>query len=131
MKEYKVIKAFASALKGDTLSFDEEQGLYIMTVKEGDGGRYMAMDEECADSFVDKGYLMGYVVEEEGCNCCEKIDEVLEFIEDATNIYTKDYDSMMEKYNNQEIPACVKVEAETVYFNMCKLLNKIKEIINE
>ena len=38
---------------------------------------------------------------------------------------------MMEKYNNQEIPACVKVEAETVYFNMCKLLNKIKEIINE
>ena len=30
--------------------------------------------------------------------------------------------------NDGLIPTCVKVEAETVYYNMTKLLDKIKEL---
>jgi hypothetical protein len=38
---------------------------------------------------------------------------------------------MNEAYNDQEIPTCVKVEADTVYYNLTKVLNTIKDIINE
>lgn len=133
MKEYKVIKAFASAQKGDVLSFDNEQDLYIMDVRTDGNCRYMAMDEECADSFVEKGYLMSFTdnTDDIDCDCCEKLGRVNEFVEAAEEQYEKDYENMIESYNNQEIPTCVKVEAETVYFNMCKILNKIKSIINE
>lgn len=38
--------------------------------------------------------------------------------------YKKDHDNLVEAYNNQEIPTCVKVEADTVYFNMNQILKR-------
>ena len=131
MKEYKVIKAFASAQKGDVLVFDNDKDLYVMNIQDNGSCRYMAMDEECADGFVERGYLMCFTSNDIDCDCCERLERVSEFVEAAEEQYEKDYENMLESYNNQEIPTCVKVEAETVYFNMCKILNKIKSIINE
>ena len=38
----------------------------------------------------------------------------------------------MDKYSEGKVPPCVKLEAETVYYNLTKVLNKIKEeLINE
>ena len=45
--------------------------------------------------------------------------------------YDEDYNKVSEAYANQEIPTCVKVGAETVYYNMKKLLNKINSMIDE
>ena len=42
--------------------------------------------------------------------------------------YDSDLDEVLSKYNEGLIPTCVKVEAETVYYNMTKLLDKIKEL---
>ena len=39
--------------------------------------------------------------------------------------------AILDKYNEQEIPTYVKVEADTVHFNLVKVLNRIQDIINE
>ena len=45
--------------------------------------------------------------------------------------YEQDHQNLINEYNEGNLPACVKVEADTVYFNMNKILTKIEELINE
>lgn len=130
MKEYKVINEFGSAKKGDVLEYDEEQDLYIMNITEKDSSRYMAMDQECADSFVNKGFLIALEEDEELCENCEKLLKLDQFVDEAMAQYKKDNENMLEEYSTGSIPTCVKVESETVYYNVNKVLKKIKELIN-
>lgn len=138
MKQYKVIKEFGSARKGDVLSYDEDTELFTFDINDGDC-RYMAMDEQTADSFVKFDFLFECEDEpncdecedEEYCEYYEKLNKIDNLIQDLKAQYDADHTMIEEKYNNQEIPACVKVEADTVYFNMNQILNKIADIINE
>lgn len=128
MKEYKVIKEFGSAKKGDVLEFNEETELYSFDINEENNSRYMAMDEECAESFVESGMLL--------CSDDEnkwetKLKRVHSAIDTLLAQYKKDNEDMLEEYSIGSIPTCVKVEAETVYHNLTTVLNKIKSIINE
>lgn len=136
MDKYKVIKEFASAKKGDILEYDGE--LFVLDINDEKSCRYMAMDEDTADEFVEKGYLEWVQEEDEAdctdeceCGACSKLGQIEETIRVLKEQYKNDHDAIEEKYNNQELPACVKVEADTVYFNMNQILNKIEEIINE
>lgn len=61
----------------------------------------------------------------------DKLCALSDLIDTLEAQYKKDHDDIVEAYNNQEIPTCVKVEADTVYFNMNQILKKVKEIINE
>ena len=45
--------------------------------------------------------------------------------------YENDHNELVEQYNEGEVPQCVKVEADTVYFNMTKVLKHIQGLINE
>ena len=45
--------------------------------------------------------------------------------------YTKDYNELMKDYNEGNVQQCVKVEAETVYHNLNKVLNSIKDLLDE
>ena len=93
---------------------------------EGDNYSYrsMSISDDIADLYVEEGYL-----EEVEDN---KSTKVVELIDDLVNQYDKDYKEVMGKYSEGKVPPCVKLEAETVYYNLTKVLNKIKEeLINE
>lgn len=139
MKQYKVVKEFGSARKGDVLSYDEDTKLFTFDIAEDGDCRFMAMDEDTADKFAEDEYLLSFEDElncdeyedEENCEYYEKLNKIDNLIQDLKKQYDADYIVIKDKYNNQEIPTCVKVEADTVYFNMNKILDKIANIINE
>jgi len=130
MKAYKVIKQFGSALKGDILNYEGNSGLFIMDIVGNTGGRMMAIDEETAEQFVNDGYLIN-LKEVEKDNSKTKLNEIANLITTLKTQYEKDHNDILDKYNDQELPTCVKVEADTVHFNLIKVLNKIESIINE
>ena len=135
MKNYKVIKEFASAQKGDMLTYNEDTNLYEFSMTtENDSekcSRYLCMDEETAEEFVESGNLLVIEDENEELSAIDKLCALSDLVDTLEAQYKKDHDALVEAYNNQEIPTCVKVEADTVYFNMNQILKKVKEIINE
>lgn len=135
MKNYKVIKEFASAQKGDMLTYNEDTNLYEFSMTtENDSekcSRYICMDEETAEEFVESGNLLVIEDKNEELSAIDKLCALSDLVDTLEAQYKKDHDALVEAYNNQEIPTCVKVEADTVYFNMNQILKKIKEIINE
>ncbi|MED9979096.1 MAG: hypothetical protein UFP41_02710 [Bacilli bacterium] len=135
MKNYKVIKEFASAQKGDMLTYNEDTNLYEFNMTtENDNekcSRYMCMDEETAEEFVESGNLLVIEDQDKEISAIDKLCALSDLIDTLEAQYKKDHDDLVEAYNNQEIPTCVKVEADTVYFNMNQILKKVKEIINE
>lgn len=135
MKNYKVIKEFVSAQKGDMLTYNEDTNLYEFSMTtENDNekcSRYICMDEETAEEFVESGNLLVIEDENEELSAIDKLCALSDLVDTLEAQYKKDHDALVEAYNNQEIPTCVKVEADTVYFNMNQILKKVKEIINE
>lgn len=135
MKNYKVIKEFASAQKGDMLTYNEDTNLYEFSMTtENDSekcSRYICMDEETAEEFVESGNMLVIEDENEELSAIDKLCALSDLVDTLEAQYKKDHDALVEAYNNQEIPTCVKVEADTVYFNMNQILKKVKEIINE
>ena len=135
MKNYKVIKEFASAQKGDMLTYNEDTNLYEFSMTtENDSekcSRYICMDEETAEEFVESGNLLVIEDENEELSAIDKLCALSDLVDTLEAQYKKDHDALVEAYNNQEIPTCVKVEADTVYYNMNQILKKVKEIINE
>lgn len=135
MKNYKVIKEFASAQKGDMLTYNEDTNLYEFSMTtENDNekcSRYICMDEETAEEFVESGNLLVIEDENEELSAIDKLCALSDLVDTLEAQYKKDHDALVEAYNNQEIHTCVKVEADTVYFNMNQILKKVKEIINE
>ena len=135
MKNYKVIKEFASAQKGDMLTYNEDTNLYEFSMTtENDNekcSRYICMDEETAEEFVESGNLLVIEDQDKEISAIDKLCALSDLIDTLEAQYKKDHDDLVEAYNNQEIPTCVKVEADTVYFNINQILKKVKEIINE
>ena len=122
MKEYRVIRNFEVAKVGDIFG-EVEPGVYRMSKAEKVPGRLseraMTIDQEIADSLVENDFLQEIVE--------EKHSITLDMINDLLKNYDQDFKDTITKYENKEIPTCVKVEAETVYYNLNKVLNRIKE----
>ena len=132
MKTYKVIKEFGCAQKGDMLQ-ENEEGLFELSVEcncdDCYCSRNICISSDIADTLATAGYLEEF---EEEVKCpIAKLNEVLNFVETKIEQYTEDHEALTVQYNEGDVPQCVKVEADTVYFNLIKVLNKIKDIINE
>ena len=129
---YKVIKEFGCAQKGDILN-ENEEGLFELSVEcncdDCHCSRNVCISSDIADTLVHAGYLEEF--EEEVICPIAKLNEVLNFVETKIEQYTEDHEALTAQYNEGDLPQCVKIEADTVYFNLIKVLNKIKEIINE
>ena len=121
--KYRVIKSFGFLNNGDELTLDNK-GYYINEKESERGYSSAKLNETACNRYVNLGYLAEV-------KDTEKYDTLMNFINDKLEQYKEDHDKMNEAYNNQEVPTCVKVEADTVYYNMTKILNKIKEMINE
>lgn len=128
---YKVIKAFNDLEKGDVLNRTEDDTFFIEKESQTEfGDKYFSIElsEETAEILENDGYLLGMNGEDEEDS---KLEEIKEYIDTLIDTYTNDFNSMMEAYNEGDIQTCVKVEAETVYHNLIKVLNSIKNKINE
>lgn len=128
---YKVIKAFNDLEKGDVLNRTEDDTFFIEKESQTEfGDKYFSIElsEETAEILKNDGYLLGMNDEDEEDS---KLEEIKEYVDTLIDTYTNDFNSMMEAYNEGDIQTCVKVEAETVYHNLIKVLNSIKNKINE
>lgn len=135
--KYKVIKEFGIAKKGDILENSaKDPCLFTFEVEKDNSYRSMSISDELLDTYEEHGFVE--LVEEddstkenEDMEAIDKLCYISDFIDTLLNQYEEDHKEVLEKYNNQEIPTCVKVEADTVYFNLTKVLNKIKDMVNE
>lgn len=129
---YKVIKEFGCAQKGDVLH-ENEEGLFELNVEcdcsDCYSSRSICISSDIADTLATAGYLEEF--EEEVICPIAKLNEISNFVETKIEQYTSDHEALTAQYNEGDVPQCVKVEADTVYFNLIKVLNKIKDIINE
>lgn len=134
MKQYKVIKEFGCAQKGDILQ-ENEEGLFELTVEcdcnDCYSSRSICVSSDIADTLALAGYLEEFEECEPICPSEEKLKEVLNFVDEKIEQYAADHEALTAQYNEGDVPQCVKVEADTVYFNLIKVLNKIKELIHE
>lgn len=142
MEGYKVIKDFSSAEKGDVFTKVEDLNLWELQKSEvvSDTETYtsMAFDSSTMEELANKDYVIWYSEEaqeddnEDECECCcDKLEKVKEYVNTLIDTYTKDYNELMKDYNEGNVQQCVKVEAETVYHNLNKVLNSIKDLLDE
>ena len=136
MIQYKIIKNFEELTKGDVLvasnnlldTYEISKKIvkddYVATI-------VTTMDTEYAEQLVKDGYAIK-LGDEKSCSCsCCKLKEVEDFIDLLMEQYEKDHNSLVESFEDGCLQPCVKVEADTVYYNMQKLLKAIKNKINE
>lgn len=142
MEGYKVIKEFSFAEKGDVFTKVEDLNLWELqkseTKPEMETYTSMAFDSSTMDELAKKDYVIWFGEEaeeddnEDECErCCDKLEKVKEYVNTLIDTYTKDYNELMKDYNEGNVQQCVKVEAETVYHNLNKVLNSIKDLLDE
>ena len=127
MKKYKVIKDFYPALKGDVFEYDENIGLYFLTINKDDKS-FIAFSEDYMDAIVSKGYLMSI---DTNSDSKEIITNTVKYIDSLLEQYDSDLRTTQEKAERGEVQPCVKLEAETVYFNLSKVLNAVRNKLTE
>lgn len=131
---YKVIKAFDEFEKGDIL-LENKNGDFEFnksSVKDGYTEEItITVNKDFIDEAVEDGNVIELQEENESCDCCDKLERVKLLVDTLLETYEEDYKGMIEAFEQGDVQPCVKVEAETVYYNLTKVLNRIKEAINE
>ena len=134
MKQFKVIKEFGSAQKGDVLK-ENEEGLFVLSVECDCSDMYcsrsICISPDIAATLALAGYLEEFEEVEVTCPSEEKLKAISEHIDMLLEQYASDHEALIAQYNEGDVPQCVKVEADTVYFNMNKVLKHIQDLINE
>lgn len=133
--QYRVNKPFGCATVGDYFVWDEDLNMYLMTSKmEADGTssfRSMCISADIANEYNKSNLLLPYVEEKEDSVAIEKLVKIEKEIAKLRKIYDQRNESMKKKYADGRVPTCQKVEHDTVYFNMTKLLNRFESLLNE
>mgnify|MGYP006914579498 FL=1 len=120
--EYTFKKDFGFFKANDVLTWNEDVDAFTMDVEEGNSFRSAMIDERTVEDLRLEGLLEANAEPEN-----DKINTTVEFIDSLLKQYEDDYKEVTQKYKEGKVQPCVKVEAETVYFNLTKVLNKIKE----
>ena len=132
---YKVIKSFGEALVGDIFGYDDKNDLFIMKTEEIKANytvsRSMMLEPTIAQLLCKEGYLTVEDVTSTMCNKCEKIEKIKDFVYTQIETYKKENTEITKRYDEGKIQPCVKVESDTVHYNLLKVLNALKDIINE
>nr|DAH06657.1 MAG TPA: hypothetical protein [Caudoviricetes sp.] len=120
--EYTFKKDFGFFKANDVLTWNEDIDAFTMDVEDGNSFRSAMIDERTVEDLRLEGLLVANAEPEN-----DKINTTVEFIDSLLKQYEDDYKEVTQKYKEGKVQPCVKVEAETVYFNLTKVLNKIKE----
>lgn len=130
--KYKVIKEIGALKKGDILENSAKNPqLFSMEERTDNSYKYVSISDDIADVYVEDGYLLELTDSKESDEdeCLDRIATAVDQIDSMLKQYEEDNASVTEKFSNNEIPYCAKVEADTVHFNLTKALNKIKSIL--
>lgn len=135
MKQYKVVKEFGCAKKGDIFN-ESAEGYFEMdsTSECVDmySNRNMCVSSNIINALLDAQFIEELKSEtEKETFAQDKLTSISNFINEMKKQYEQDHQNLINEYNEGNLPACVKVEADTVYFNMNKVLTKIEDLINE
>lgn len=142
VKEYKVIKPFGALKTGDILTLDNKMytfssmNSYFTDEKSADAENYYSQVSVAISSNIMEEYAKSGLVEPIENVTVEssdenKIKQIRTIIAQLKNTYNQRKNNIEKKYQEGKIQTCVKVEHDTVHFNMMKLLNKLETIINE
>lgn len=122
--EYKFNKDFGFFKTNDVLTWDEKLNAFTMEVKEDNGFRSAMIDEHTAEDLYSEGIVSVGIEPKE-----DKVNNTVELIDTLLDQYEDDYKKVIKNYEAGKVQPCVKVEAETVYYNLTKVLNKIKDTL--
>lgn len=132
--EYKVIKPFGCAEVDDVFSYNKENENFIMSSEKTTDNTYsaksMIISANVIDNYVKAG-LLSPTKEDKIDNNSDKVKKLYTEIKRLQNKYNQRNKVVEEKYEAGKMPTCQKVEHDTVYFNLMKVLNKFESIINE
>lgn len=130
--KYKVVKEFDSMKKGEILNNKEDVDIFTFEEETDNSYRFISYSSNIIADLLDKGYLVE--VNEETTESSELEDLICKVIDEIDSLieqYEKDNQEVTEKVANNELPYCVKVEADTVHANLTKVLTHIKDILLE
>jgi hypothetical protein len=125
--QYTFTKDYSFFKAGDILTWDRDINAFIMDVENENGFRAAMLDERTVEDIYEQGFLS--TDKDQHNKADETIDKTVELIDTLINKYESDYKEVIDKYSEGEIQPCVKVEAETVYYNLNKVLTKIKNTL--
>ena len=132
MKEYKVIKEFGCAKVNDAFTYREDVAAYWMSAEEENSSRSMMLSVNYVNSLAEDGFLEE--IKEENIADTQAIMK-LEAIRCLIEVLKKKYEArnkkVQSKYDAGKMMTCVKVEHDTVNYNLMKLLNQFEKIVNE
>lgn len=125
--QYKFTKDYGFFKAGDILTWDESINAFTLDVETENGFRAAMLDERTAKDIYDQGFLSAGI--ESTSEADETINKTVELIDSLLDTYANDYKEMKDKADKGEVQPCVRVEAETVYYNLNKVLTKIKDTL--
>lgn len=126
--QYTFTKDYAFFKAGDILTWDEDINAFTLDVETENGFRSAMLDERTVEDIYAQGFLSADTEPSSEAN--ETINKTVELIDKLLDTYANDYKEMKDKADKGEVQPCVKVEAETVYYNLNKVLTKIKDTLN-
>lgn len=125
--QYKFTKDYGFFKAGDILNWDEDINAFTLDVETENGFRAAMLDERTAEDIYDQGFLSASIEPKNEAD--ETINKTVELIDSLLDTYANDYKEMKDKADKGEVQPCVRVEAETVYYNLNKVLTKIKDTL--
>ena len=132
MKEYKVIKEFGCAKVNDIFSYREDVAAYWMSAEEENSSRSMMLSVNYVNSLAEDGFLEELKeADAEEVLATMKLEVIKRLIEDLKKKYEARNKKVQSKYDAGKMMTCVKVEHDTVNYNLMKLLNQFEKIVNE
>lgn len=120
MKNLKVVKEDGFFKKGDLLSYNEELDAYTLDVYCGDKFRSAMIDTNTAEELVEKEIMV------EVDSTSDTVKDTIEFLEEKIKEYKQNLKENQEKFEKGELQPCIKVESETVLYNLIKFADNVK-----
>lgn len=124
IKQVKLSKGLFGYDEDMILTIDESGDFYKYTVEKSDGAFNMSYNVSVPTEVIESLIASGDV---EVVNTT--ITNAIDFINEKIEEYKKAITDANKDYNNGLLQTCVKVELETVNYNMIKVLSKVRELL--
>ena len=138
MSDFKVIKEFGGAKVGNIFCYDEDEKCYVLyyinysnETMESIEYTDVLLAPAIVEVLAKEGYLEEVKEKVSITPEATKLKEITDFVYQQIENCKKDNTVIANKFEKGEVQPCVKVESDTVHYNLLKVLNHIKDLINE
>lgn len=129
-KQYIVTEPFGGLDKGSIFNWNGKEYECISSYEDEEYTSHyeITISQTLIDDYVKSGLLTAV---NDSTSINDKLEKLVKEIDVLENKYEQRNKSVEKKYKAGKMQTCQKVEHDTVYFNLMKLLNHFKKIINE